>query len=473
MKTKLLLFRVSIFAFVIFFSAAKPTIASHASGGSLSYTHLTGNVYRMHAILYRDCFGITPPAILDLDVKSISCNVSLQYQMLPLPGTGNEITLVCPGVVTTCQGGNIPGFEKYEYEADVPITGQCADWLFSFSISARSAAITTLLNPGGDNIYVEARLNNVNADNNSPVFTNDPIIIVRKDDDIHYNLGMFDADGDSLVYNLVAPLQAQNISVVYNLGYNTLNPLSSNPPVSLDLFTGDLFMHPTALEVGVIAFEILDYRNGEPMGKVLRDILIYTFPTANSDPTATHMNGTSQQFAYVFPGDTICFDIFSNDIDANDTVTMTWNATISSATFITTGLPFPTGTFCWIPTINEVRSQPYMFTAMVRDDFCPTNNANIYSYFIYVTLDSSLVFLHATQISVNSHLSIFPNPSDGIFEISPEEKISQVTVFDSFGKCILKSKSARFDLSNQRKGIYYAEVLMHDGKMQYHKIVRQ
>ena len=73
---------------------------------------------------------------------------------------------------------------------------------------------------------------------------------------------------------------------------------------------------------------------------------------------------------------------------------MTWNQVIPSATFGTTGAYHPTGTFCWIPTVNDVRSQPYMFTAMIRDDFCPMNNAGIYSYYIYVTLDSSLVWLY-------------------------------------------------------------------------------
>jgi len=473
MKTKLLSLRLAILVIVIFFSATNLAVGSHGSGMELSYTHLTGGTYHFKFVIYKECFTNWSLQAVMMSVNSVSCGVSTSAQLQSMQVTGTNITLICPGSIPYCYGGTAPGFEKWVYEGDVVLSGQCPDWTFSITDCCRSAIITTLNSATSESEYTVARLNNLNGDNNSPQFTNDIFPYIPLGQNFHYNHGMFDPDGDSLVYNLVCARSSPNNCVNYSPGYSALQPISSAPPITFDAFTGDLVVNPTALEVGVIAFEIQDYRNGELMGSVMRDVVIWPLPMNLDNPTLTGMNGTSQQIAYVFPDDTICFDIFSNDTTPQDTLTMTWNQVIPGATFTTVGTPHPTGTFCWTPTINDVRSQPYMFTSRIQDNACELNAGCVYSYYIYVTLDSSLVFMNASEPSGDSHLSIFPNPSTGIFEIKSGEKISEINVFDSFGKYILKSRTARINLSGQREGIYFAEVLMHDGKMQYHKIIRQ
>jgi hypothetical protein len=471
MKTKQTIYLLS--ALLVFALNPLRLQASHATGLQLTYTHISGYDYKFRCVLFRDCNSISAPALMYVEASSVSCGFNQTYTLNLDTSQTSQIILTCPGAITNCNGGVVPGFEKIVYEGIATLGGACPDWVFAVTEQGRYAAITTLQSPAFENIYVPAQLNNQHGDNNSPQFINDPIIFVCKDQDFHYNNGIFDPDGDSISYRLMPAKTTASTPVQYNWGYTYDQPVTSLPPVTFGDFTGDLFIHSTAAEITVFAYEVTDWKNGVIVGSVIRDVILYTITCANNYPTATGMNGSAQQILYVFPDDTVCFDVLSDDIDPNDTVTMTWNQTIPAATFVTNGNPHPTGTFCWTPTIGDVRSQPYMFTVMVNDNVCPVENACIYSYFIYVTLDSSLVFLNAQEISANSDLSIFPNPSDGIFEISAGEKISRVTVFDSFGKCILKSKSARFDLSNQRKGIYYAEVLMHDGKMKYHKIIRQ
>ena len=49
---------------------------------------------------------------------------------------------------------------KYTYKGTFTLPGECVDWTFSVSECCRNALITNLTNPGGDNIYVEAVLNN-------------------------------------------------------------------------------------------------------------------------------------------------------------------------------------------------------------------------------------------------------------------------------------------------------------------------
>jgi Secretion system C-terminal sorting domain len=73
-----------------------------------------------------------------------------------------------------------------------------------------------------------------------------------------------------------------------------------------------------------------------------------------------------------------------------------------------------------------------------------------------------------------TEIGIFPNPSDGLFEISSMsyEKIT-VDVFDEQGKLILSSElpnpsdNSTFDLRNQPPGVYFAHISQ--GELQWVK----
>ena len=444
--------RVAILLIATFCLKPDFSMASHAAGASITYTHVGGNTYRIKYTLYRDCHGIAAPGSVIINVSSISCGLNSTQQLIPINGTGQDISIMCPGQLSTCDGGTEPGFEKWEYENDFAIPAQCADWVFTYGECCRNGCFS--IQQGSSNLTVQARLNNITSDNNSPQFTNEPFLFPCVNQQYHYNNGMLDADGDSLVYRL-----ADAIGAVYIPPYSGQNPLMSIPPASFDSFTGDFVMFPVLVECGPVVFEVLDYRNGELMGSVLREIMMYTVACSNFQPTATGMNGTSQQIAYVFPNDTICFDIFTDDLDAADSVTLSWNQSIPAATFTTTTGLHPTGTFCWTPSPADVRPQPYMFTAMATDNNCPSNFAGIYSYFIYVTLDSALVFLNISNGQAALQVTISPNPSTGVFSIQSDEKIHGLKVFNSLGICVVsKQFSGNFSIADQSEGIYTVEL---------------
>jgi len=450
--------------FVLFFCYASSTSASHSRGAEITYLHLVGNNYRLHLTFYRDCFGIPAPTVVTIQAVSISCGITNSYPLFPIPGTGQTMTHVCQTTFTTCDGGTETGVEKWEYEADVLLQANCSDWVFSFSDCCR---IGTTILPNAF-LYVESMLNNLSSDNNSPQFTNDPEQFTCSNELYHYNNGMIDPDGDSIAYRLIGAIGA-----TYLPGYSGQQPFVSVPPVTFDSITGDYIMHPTGFEIGPVAFQILDYRNGILMGSVIRETSITISPCVNHNPSATGMNGTSQQFDYVLPGDTICFDILSDDTDAANTLTMTWNNSIPVATFTTAGTPHPTGTFCWTPSVNDLRAQPYMFTATITDDNCPATAANVYSYYIFVTLDSSLALSSTNAPGEYSTFAIHPNPSDGIFVISTSEKFSGIQIYNHLGECILKKDfDVMVDLSDQPGGIYFLEAITADGKSSRQKIIK-
>ncbi len=67
-----------------------------------------------------------------------------------------------------------------------------------------------------------------------------------------------------------------------------------------------------------------------------------------------------------------------------------------------------------------------------------------------------------TSLSVESDISIYPNPSSSIFHIRSAKKIYQCSVFNSSGQFILSSGSENINLTGYPSGIYYCKVIIGD-----------
>lgn len=246
----------------IFFSITAQ--ASHHAGSEITYTHLNGNMYKMRVVFYRDCFGIPAPFSVTVNIHSDSCGIDNNYTLNRISNTGIVISHPCVTTQTTCDGGNTPGYEKWEYETDVALT-QCSDWTFTTSDCCRDGCTT--VNPGSG-MTVQAHLDNSVYDNSSPQFLNDPEFIDCAQQDFHYNHGATDPDGDSLAYHFI-----DAIGATYIFPYSGQYPIESVPPATFDSITGDFLMHATqAGSCGVITFEVMEFRNGVFIGSVIREI---------------------------------------------------------------------------------------------------------------------------------------------------------------------------------------------------------
>ena len=361
--------------------------ATHAMGMDLTYTQVGQDSFMVTLAFYRDCAGVAAPNSATLRISSVSCNFNFTLNA-PRVGTGQETTPVCANLLTRCNGGTFPGSEEYIYRRLVVLPAKCTDWTISNQICCRNNAITTINNPGGQNIYVEAKINN-NFQNSSPVFSNPPVPFVCSNQTYCFNNGAIDANGDSLVYSLVTPRTGINTTnqVTFLAGFSKFNPITSNPQVSLDSITGDLCMFPTnSSEIAVLAILVQEYRNGILIGSIMRDIQlrILNCPNGNASPTATGIDSTAFYSTKVCANSNLSFQVHSLDPDTSQTVTMTWNQAIASATFNISGGNRPVGTFSWTPNNGDIRSQPYCFTVNVSDDNCPFNASQVFSYCIYV-----------------------------------------------------------------------------------------
>lgn len=371
---------IFIISFIISQNAA---YASHAQSADLTYRCLGGNQYELTLSFYRDCAGVAAPGSVTIDISSITCNQSFNATLLPIAGTGQDVSPICPTMTTQCNGGTNPGVEEYVYRGTITLPANCSDWVFSFSLCCRNSAISTISNPGNENIYVQATLDNLNATcNSSPTFSNRPIPFVCVGQQYCFNHGAFDIDGDSLVYTLIPPATSATTSVTYNPPYSASQPLASNPAVTFNTQNGDICMTPTMLQVTVMSVLVQEYRNGILIGSVMRDMQIRTIPCSNNLPYVDGINGTNVYQTTGCTGAPINFTINSLDLDAAQNVTLSWNNGIPGASFTTTGGPRPVATFSWTPT--NAQTGTWCFTVTVTDDNCPYFGSQTFAFCVTV-----------------------------------------------------------------------------------------
>ncbi len=377
---------IPICLIIAFIQMNTEAYATHAQGGDLTYTCLGGNQYGLRLSFYRDCSGTNAPGSVTIDISSVSCNQNLTATLTPITGTGQDVTPICPSLTTVCNGGNNPGVQEWIYEGNITLPQACTDWVFAFTLCCRNAAINTIINPGGENIYIETHLNNVAAPcNNSPTFSNIPVPFICANQTYCFNHGAVDPDGDSLSYSLVTPATGPNTTVTYNAPYSAFQPIQSMPLVTFNNVTGDICMNPTQIIVTVMAVRVEEWRNGIMIGSVVRDIQLRTISCTNNLPNITGINGGNNFSASVCAGNTLSFYVNSTDPDAGQNLTVTWNNAITGATFTTSAGPTPSGTFTWTPNVNNVSNTPYCFTITVTDDACPYSGSQTFAFCVTVT----------------------------------------------------------------------------------------
>ncbi|MCZ2356165.1 MAG: gliding motility-associated C-terminal domain-containing protein [Bacteroidia bacterium] len=380
---------VLLLAFVLMAALNQKIIASHAVGGDITYECLGGNQYRIRVTFYRDCQGVSAPPNVSVVIKSASLGVNRSIICNPIPGTGIEIAPTCTSAVSTCNGGTVPGVQEYIYEGVVTLNGQAIDWIFGYTLCCRNNSINTINNPGGTDFYIESTLDNTTAGgacNSSPVFLNRPVPYICRGQVYNYNNGAFDADGDSLTYELVDPKDSPSSVVSFRSGYSPTHPLDGTTTFSTS--TGDLAISATNVQIGVLAIKVKEYRNGVLIGTIIRDVQVIVLNCNNINPITTGINGTTYNATNaqitVCPGQTVNFTIGSSDAGGGDQVAMTWDNGIQGATFTVGAGSYPTGTFTWAPGIADTSSQAYQFTVTVRDNACTINGSGTFAYRVYV-----------------------------------------------------------------------------------------
>jgi hypothetical protein len=400
-------FRQLISFIFFFFISNQFAFATHAVGADLTYQCLGNNTYEISLRFYRDCSGTAAPTNPSISIVGDNGCSSVTSSLTLSQIAFQEVSQVCAGTQTTCSGGATQGTNEYLYRGQVILPSGCDSYTLSYQLSARNNAITNLVNPGNADIYVETIINTVLAPcNNSPQFNNLPVLYGCPNQSIQFNHGSFDADGDSLSYSLINPRQAGGANIPFASGLSPTTPLNlaSGTTFQFNSANGQMSFTPQANagQVAVISVLIEEYRNGQKIGSMIRDLQMIILNNCNSTaPTVgaiTPSSGTVTNNIITYcggPSLSINFSISDPDITDVLTATSDISSVISGATVsivgtnpITVQLNIPTS---GLPTGN------YPFTITVSDGGCPIPNVQIIGYNLRVNNTPPNVSINASN----------------------------------------------------------------------------
>ena len=417
--------------------------AGHALGAEITYKCLdaVGN-YKVTLVYYRDCSGI--PACsgncsalgsctksIDIRGTDPNCNGTLFTSFLLNAVSVRDVNpnLNCPNAKSNCSnmgcvipGTLTPGIERYEFEGIIDlrtagIPGTCCNISFSFTECCRSSANQNI---ASGSFYTQAILDRCTASYpncNSPVSYTDPLMVMCANQPIKFSFGAFDADLDSLTYELTSSLDNYGVSNTYIAPYSYATPLPYLAPLSgnfpygfhLDPITGELAFTPqSAGWVGVMAIKIKQWRSVygvyKCVGQTRRDLQIYIKACdSNAAPIfATIPIGipsSKPKLVYTTcPGQLICFDIIAKDsINLTDTTYLSIDSNL-----IKLGLTFTPNyvdstrklngpredsyKVCWKPNDSLKVGGDYHFMAVAKDSKCPYPGINTQEFTITIPL---------------------------------------------------------------------------------------
>jgi gliding motility-associated-like protein len=371
-------------------------MATHAMGGELTYACLGGNQYKVTLKFYRDCNGVAAPTNcnngLSFNVSSANCGANFS-QCFALESV-QVITPICPTEIDRCSSTTgVYGVEEYTFSRIVNLSAYAGcttgnDWVIAWNLCCRNNAITSLQSPGTQSLYLNTRLNTtVTPCNNSPIFNTDPTPYYCLGQNLSYNPGATDPDGDSLAFSIIQPRTTNNQPIPFAAGYTLSQPIRNNGgagAVILNPITGTITCTPSIQQVAVVTYQVSEYRNGILIGTVTRDVQFVVRQCAgNSSPTATGFNGTNNYVTTVCAGVPVTLTINTSDPNAGQNTSIVWNNGIPGATFTTSGSPFQTGTFTWTPTVADIGQN--LFGITVSDNACPLVGNNQYGYTVIVS----------------------------------------------------------------------------------------
>ncbi|HEY9177856.1 MAG TPA: T9SS type A sorting domain-containing protein [Flavipsychrobacter sp.] len=367
----------TIYLFAVLLLSCFQSQASHLMGGELSYAY-NGTNYVATLHLYRNCAGIPLPssAVITIRSASQSANFAINAQLV----SNNPVSLPCPGATNQCSNpsSNVPGFMMGTYRAVFALPSTASDWVIEYNTTARTAMVNLV---GTGTLHLSATLNNTNGENtNALIAQHGPFYMSTSSTVVPIQAA--DADGDSIVFERIAPKTSATTNVTYATGYSATSPFGNSGTYTINNATHTMTLQGSTMGNYTLAFLVKEYRNGNLIATYIRDFAVAILG-GNISYSYPMLNSLSSAMAYACPGAvgsaTLSFtDPVSTDsvyIEQVDTPMLSgWNFNISS----TNGTPTGSVTVSWTAPSNlNPSTLPYFYVGLkVRDNACPRGYVN-------------------------------------------------------------------------------------------------
>ncbi|HIF13919.1 MAG TPA: T9SS type B sorting domain-containing protein [Bacteroidetes bacterium] len=374
--------------------------ASHAMAVDITYECISGNTYVFCVNFYRDCDGISAPNSVTLDFSSASCSQNFSQTMTMTSLGGIEVSQLCPSMLptSTCSNGSNAGVELYIYCDTITLPANCTDWVISYDVCCRNDIIDNLTSPNSQSLYVEVNMDNsTGICNNSVSYSSYPVVYGCSGNNMCFNHGAVDIDGDSLSFSLVTPMDGPTASIpfVTGSGYSLANPILSSTGLQFDPITGQICWNATGPQVCVISMLVEEWRdiNGvwTLVGTSIREMQIIILACNISQPVLSggiqNLTGgvmSDSTTIHICPGDTVNFDMLFSDPDPGAVLTLSSNAAqvAIGSVLDTSGVNPINASFTWyVPASYQGQN---VITFEIENDTCPIPGKNYYAFNIYV-----------------------------------------------------------------------------------------
>ena len=293
---------------------ASNLLAKHIAGAELYYTCVDPQnyKYRFELWLYRDC---TDPT---------GANYDDPIRIYVFRGDGSAYTDFSvslsafgpwqPSGVEACflqrpQTCLEEGVYHFDYTLPPSVDGYYVAW----ARCCRNATITNLQDPVYQGITYLAYIPPARRAgcNSAPRFTARPPFFLCAGRDFFFDQSATDPDGDSLVYAITAGYHSQNLAgagavhtslgspivgphnpmgpppyqtLIYAPGYSAQQPFGPNSICQIDPQTGLLHVNAPNPGLYVVVISVYEYRNGQLLSEVRRDMQFYVSPCRAPSP---------------------------------------------------------------------------------------------------------------------------------------------------------------------------------------------
>lgn len=293
--------------------ATVPTAhATHIVGGDITYRYLGNENFEIVLVIRRDCFLGSLEAEFD-DPAAIGVYDENGILLPNLPGIGRAIFVPFDAtdtlnnrIISDCGfEGEQVCVEETSYRTIVRLPQRTGGYYLGYNRCCRNGSLTNVDDPlqTGASFYTRIEETAYTEGNSSPVFDQWPSVYICTDEDVNFDAGATDADGDSLVYELFTPFtggtfdrpkpQPQSrldfVPIAYNPPFSLQNLLGGFDPLRIDPQTGLISGTPPITGQFLVGVRVKEYRDGVLIGSTNRDFQ-YNVRVCSQPPLAQFSN---------------------------------------------------------------------------------------------------------------------------------------------------------------------------------------
>lgn len=280
-------------ALLTVFSNIQLANAQQIAGGEITYVCKGSSQYEVTFIIYAKCPSPSLSSTYTVSYYPASSNDAPLRAVLTQDGA-EVVIKACENATPRCSGGdpaneNTEAIVKRVFKGTIRLPKQAKDWVVEVTTSKRTSDLTSA---NAENMYLKATINNTGTlCNSSSTFNSQPTFFAAEGSATNYNPGITNPDGDRLQVSLVSPMVTPKINLTYNAPFSATNPFGSSTPISVNAGNGVISYTPsTQGEKSAFAIQVKEFKNGEEVGSVMREMYTQTLAKKEALP---YFNGES------------------------------------------------------------------------------------------------------------------------------------------------------------------------------------